>query len=61
MLSAKEQMTSIIQAQPDDCTFDDILRELQFARMVERGLEDSRAHRTINNEEMKRRIRLWQK
>ena len=59
MLSAKEQMTDIIQAQPDDYTFDDILRELKFARMVERGLEDSRTNRTISNEEMKRRIRLW--
>lgn len=61
MLSAKEQITDIIKAQPDDCSFDDLLRELQFARMVERGLDDSRAHRTISNEEMKRRIRLWQK
>jgi len=60
MLSAKEQITSIIEAQPDDCTFDDILRELKFARMVERGLDDSRENRTIGNEEMKRRIRLWQ-
>ena len=61
MLSAKEQMTDIIQAQPDDYTFDDILRELKFARMVERGLEDSRTSRTISNEEMKGTIRLWQK
>ena len=60
MLSAKEQIASIIEAQPDDCTFDDILRELKFARMVERGLDDSRENRTIGNEEMKRRIRLWQ-
>ncbi len=60
MLSAKEQITSIIEAQPDDSTFDDILRELKFARMVERGLDDSRENRTIGNEEMKRRIRLWQ-
>jgi hypothetical protein len=60
MLSVKEQITSIIEAQPDDSTFDDILRELKFARMVERGLDDSRENRTIGNEEMKRRIRLWQ-
>ncbi len=61
MLSAKEQITDIIKAQPDDCSFDDLLRELQFARMVERGLEDSRKRRTISNEEMKRRIHLWRK
>lgn len=50
-----------LEAQPDNCTFDDILRELKFAHMVERGIEDSRAHRTISNDEMKRRILLWQK
>jgi hypothetical protein len=49
MLSAKEQITSIIDAQSDDCTFDDIFRELKFARMVERGIDDSRENRTIGN------------
>ena len=61
MLTAKEEMTKIIQEQPDDCSYDEILRELAFARMIERGLEDSRAKRTISNGEMKRRIQTWQK
>lgn len=61
MLTAKEEMTKIIQEQPDDCSYDEILRELAFARMIERGLEDSRAKRTISNDEMKRRIQTWQK
>lgn len=61
MATAKEKMTEIIQAQPDDSTYEEILRELAFARMVDRGLEDSRAGRRISNEEMKRRIRTWQK
>jgi hypothetical protein len=38
--SVKEQMVQIIQAKPDDSSFDEILRELAFARMIERGLED---------------------
>ena len=61
MLTAKEEMTKIIQEQPDDCSYDEILRELAFARMIERGLEDSRAKRTISNDEMKRKIQTWQK
>ena len=61
MLTAKEEMTKIIQEQPDDCSYDEILRELAFARMIERGLEDSKAKRTISNDEMKRRIQTWQK
>ncbi len=59
MPSAKEQMARIINEQPDDSSFDEVLRELAFARMVKRGLEDSDAKRTISNEEMERRIRIW--
>lgn len=60
MLSAKEQMAKIVAAQPDDSSYDEILRELAFARMVERGLADSDARRLISNEDMGRRIRSWQ-
>ncbi|KAF0192333.1 MAG: hypothetical protein FD165_958 [Gammaproteobacteria bacterium] len=31
--------------------------ELAFERMIDRGLEDSRAGRVISNEDMERRIR----
>jgi hypothetical protein len=61
MSTAKEKMKEIIQNQPEDSSYDEILKELAFARMVERGLEDSRTGRTISNEEMGRRIRSWQK
>jgi len=61
MLSVKEQMTKIIQEQPDDSSYDEVLRELAFARMIEGGLEDSRVNRTINNGEMKHRIKTWRK
>lgn len=60
MLSAKEQMAKIVAAQPDDSSYDEILRELAFARMIERGLADSDARRLIGNEDMGRRIRSWQ-
>jgi hypothetical protein len=61
MYSAKEQMTRIVQQQPDDSSFDEILRELFFVRMVERGLKDSKEDHKISNEEMQRRIKIWQK
>ncbi len=61
MFSAKEQMAKIIQEQPDDSSYDEVLRELAFARMIERGLEDSQANRIISNNEMKHRIMTWRK
>lgn len=36
------------------------MKELAFARMVERGLEDSRQQRLISNEDIERRIGTWQ-
>ena len=61
MDSAKEKMAKIVQEQPDDSSFDEILRELAFARMIERGLAESEAGRTISNEGMARRIKAWAK
>jgi predicted transcriptional regulator len=61
MASAKEQMTKIVQDQPEDSSYDEILRELALARMIERGLEDSQAGRTISDEAMRHRISTWRK
>jgi predicted transcriptional regulator len=61
MSSLKVRMAEIIQEQPEDATYEEIMRELVFERMVERGLAHSRTGRVISNEEMARRIRTWQK
>ena len=61
MPNIKEKMTQVIQAQPEDATYEEIMRELAFERMIERGLVDSRAGQVVANEEMERRIRTWQK
>ena len=60
-MTTKEKMRDLIEAQPDDATYEEILRELAFVRTVERGLAEVREGRTISNEEMGRRIRLWQR
>jgi len=61
MSSIKDRMTEIIQEQPEDATYEEILRELAFHKMVERGLADSREGRVISNEEMSRRMEEWRK
>lgn len=61
MLAVKERMTKVIHDQPEDSTYDEILRELAFERMIDRGLEDSRSGNTISNKEMEHRIRIWQR
>ena len=61
MPNIKEVMAKIIQEQPDDASYEEIMRELAFERMIERGLEDSRKGRVVSNKEMEQRIRSWQK
>lgn len=59
MATAREQMSRIIEAQPEDSSYEEILRELAFARMVEQGLADSDGGKTIPSDEMQKRIRSW--
>jgi len=61
MSTAKEELARLVAEQPDDSSRDEIVRELAFHVMVERGLADSDARRTMSNEDMGRRIRSWQK
>ena len=61
MSTAKKEMIKLINEQPDDMNYDELLRELAFKKMIDRGLEDSRKGRTIANETMKRKIQSWQK
>jgi predicted transcriptional regulator len=60
-MTVKEKMADIIKELPDDSTYDEILRELAFGRMIERGLANSNEGKTISGDEMERRIKSWQK
>ncbi len=60
MSTAKDDLKQLLEQQPDDSSSEEIVRELAFHVMIQRGLADSEAGRTISNEEMGRRIRSWQ-
>ena len=59
--TVKEKITEVVLSQPEDASYEEIMRELAFERMVDRGLADVRAGRVISNDEMAGRIRAWQK
>jgi len=61
MATAKEHIAEILKRQPDDSSYAEIILELAFDLMVQRGLKDSDERRTVSNEEMARRIKTWQK
>jgi predicted transcriptional regulator len=60
-MTAKERVKALLDNLPDDATYEQIMRELAFGEMVDRGLEDSRGGNTLSNEGMKKRIDSWQK
>lgn len=59
MNTAKELIQNLVQSQPEDATYDEIVRELAFDRMVLRGLEDARKRHVVGNEDMLHRIKTW--
>ena len=61
MTSAKETMSEIIARQPDDTSYDELLRELAYARMIQRGLDDSTAGRTLMTENARKEIDSWRR
>ena len=61
MSIAKNQIKQVLDSQPDDSSYDEILKELAFKRMIDKGLFDVKAENTISNQEMKHRIKSWQK
>ncbi len=58
--NAKQHLITILQQQPDDSSYDELLKEVAFARMVSRGLSDAKAGRTISNEDLRQEIASWQ-
>jgi len=61
MSTVKEQFIKLIEDQPEDSSSEEIIREMAFAAMVNRGIADSDAGRTISNSEMVSRIESWRR
>jgi hypothetical protein len=59
MSTTKEEMKSLVENQPEDSSAEEIVRELAFHVMIQRGMRDSDADNSISNKEMERRIRSW--
>lgn len=57
--SAKQHLITVLEQQPDDSSYDELLRELAFARMIDRGLKDAEAGRTVSNDDIRREFASW--
>lgn len=59
MSTAKDELRALLESQPEDSSTEELVRELAFHVMVQKGLADSDARRVITNKEMERRIQSW--
>ena len=59
MATAKEDLKELLDQQPEDSTSEEIVRELAFHVMVQRGVSDSDGGNIISNDQMANRIRTW--
>jgi phytoene dehydrogenase-like protein len=53
---AKEFVQKTLDEMPDDVSVEEIIKELAFKRMVERGLQDSLNDRVISQEQLEKQI-----
>lgn len=59
MTTVKERVKMVIDDMPDDVSFDEILQELAFQLMIDRGIADSDGNRVITDIQLESEIEAW--
>ncbi|WP_141052384.1 hypothetical protein [Aliarcobacter cryaerophilus] len=59
MTAPKQLVKKIVDSLPEDTSYDEILKELAFNKMIQKGLKDSKEGKVISNKEMKKIIQSW--
>lgn len=59
MPTAKQQVESLLQKLPEDCSLEDIQYHLYVLDKVRQGLEDAHQHGTVSQEEAEKRLSKW--
>ena len=61
MSQLKEEVISLIQALPDDCSLEEIQYHLYVRSKVERGIRAADAGEMVTQDEAEQRVREWLK
>ena len=59
MSTVKQDVESLLQRLPDDCTFEDVQYHLYILEKVRRGLEDAAEGRTFTPDEVEAQVAEW--
>ncbi len=59
MQTVKEEVKSLLQKLPDNCTFEDVQYHLYVIEKIQRGIDRAEKEGTIPQEEIERRMSKW--
>jgi hypothetical protein len=59
MITAKEEVTTLLRQLPDDCSFEEIQYHLYVMEKVRSGLERAEREGTFSQEEAEARLARW--
>lgn len=60
-MTTKSQILKAIQDMDEDVTFDEVIERLYFLYKVNKGLKQVETGDTLTHDEVKQRIKTWQK
>ena len=58
-MTGKQQVESLLNKLPDNCSVEDVQYHLYVLDKVRRGLEDAQASGTLSQEEAEKRLSQW--
>ncbi|MFH1674345.1 MAG: hypothetical protein ABIF87_13090 [Pseudomonadota bacterium] len=59
MKTAKEEVRTLIDKLPDDCTLEDIQYHLYVVEKIQRGIERAENEGTLTQDEVERKFSKW--
>jgi len=59
VMTAKQEVQSLLEKLPDNCSLEDIQYHLYVLEKIHRGLKDAQEHGTISQEEIESRLSQW--
>jgi hypothetical protein len=58
-MTVKDIALKIINDLPEDASYDEVISEIQFRKMVELGIQDSKDNKVISTADLQREITKW--
>lgn len=59
MITAKDEIKSLLDKLPDDCTFEDVQYHLYVVEKIHRGIARAKSEGILTQDEVERKLARW--